>query len=50
MDGPQKQTLDATKVATIPESDPKGRGENARTPRFCVNGASLQFKKEGGEE
>jgi peptide-methionine (R)-S-oxide reductase len=43
MDGPRKESLEASLVSTIPESDPKGRTESARLPRFCVNGASLRF-------
>ena len=45
MDGPRKESVAAALASSIPESDPKGRQENARLPRFCINGAALKFQE-----
>mmetsp|Transcript_25754 Transcript_25754/g.39490 ORF Transcript_25754/g.39490 Transcript_25754/m.39490 type:complete len:213 (+) Transcript_25754:3-641(+) len=45
-DGPKRKEISSKTLATIPDSDPKLQTtnlENARLPRFCVNGASLRF-------
>ena len=44
MDGPRKENVDVALVSSIPASDPKGRQENSRLPRFCINGAALKFE------
>lgn len=50
MDGPQKKSVDAELLESIPESDPKGRNnEFSPLPRFCVNGASLRFTESGSD-
>mmetsp|Transcript_23584 Transcript_23584/g.35160 ORF Transcript_23584/g.35160 Transcript_23584/m.35160 type:complete len:222 (+) Transcript_23584:59-724(+) len=53
-DGPQRGSLDAMELATIPETDPqigyKDQNDSdssfSRMPRYCVNGAALKFEKE----
>ncbi|KAL9191244.1 hypothetical protein ACHAXT_000950 [Thalassiosira profunda] len=52
-DGPTRGSLEATELATVPESDPQigykvqgKEGENSkysRMPRYCVNGAGLMM-------
>jgi hypothetical protein len=43
MDGPSKTTFDEDLVQTIPEGDLKSPSNPSRLPRYCINGASLQF-------
>ena len=49
MDGPYEDTIDATLLQTRPDSDPISRQQQPsqkRLPRFCVNGACLDFTDE----
>ena len=50
MDGPRRESVPAVLASGIPESDPKGRQENSRLPRFCINGAALKFQESKNEE
>lgn len=45
MDGPKRISLSPEQLDNIPDSDPKGRigGPGERLPRFCVNGAAMNF-------
>ena len=46
MDGPMRSSVnDQQLLSSIPESDPKGRNDSSRLPRFCINGAALKFVK-----
>ena len=55
-DGPQRGKLDAEELATVPEIDPDigykaqvndvggEKSKFSRMPRYCINGAALQFE------
>jgi peptide-methionine (R)-S-oxide reductase len=45
MDGPTVSSVPSEVLSNAPETDPRGRGESARLPRYCVNGASLRFSE-----
>lgn len=53
-DGPQRGSLDAIELASVPETDPQigykvqndVNSSFSRMPRYCVNGAALKFEKE----
>lgn len=53
-DGPQRGSLDAMELASVPETDPQigykvqndVNSSFSRMPRYCVNGAALKFEKE----
>ena len=53
-DGPQRGSLDAMELASVPETDPQigykvqndSDSSFSRMPRYCVNGAALKFEKE----
>lgn len=47
LDGPLPDKVPKKLLQSAPPSDPRGRRENGYLPRFCVNGASLQFEKRG---
>jgi peptide-methionine (R)-S-oxide reductase len=44
LDGPNPTKVEQDVFSSSPESDPRGKNPNA-LPRFCVNGASLNFNK-----
>lgn len=46
LDGPRPESVPQSLLENSPESDPRSRRENARLPRFCVNGASLRVQTE----
>jgi len=50
LDGPLPKKVPKEFVETAPPSDPRGRRADGYLPRFCVNGASLQFEKKGDGE
>ena len=43
LDGPKPETVEQELLQAAPPSDPRGR-VNTYLPRFCVNGASLDFE------
>lgn len=45
LDGPKQDSVPEYFLNNSPESDPRGRSENSRLPRFCINGASLRVKE-----
>jgi peptide-methionine (R)-S-oxide reductase len=45
LDGPRPESVPENLLSSRPDSDPRGRN-NARLPRFCVNGASLMVQDE----
>jgi peptide-methionine (R)-S-oxide reductase len=45
MDGPKQSDVPQGLLGSSPASDPRSKRENARLPRFCVNGASLRVKE-----
>lgn len=46
LDGPRPGSVSQDLLETSPPSDPRSsRGDDARLPRFCVNGASLRVKE-----
>ena len=52
-DGPTRGKLDTKELETVPETDPdigykdqsNASGEFSRMPRYCINGAALQFEE-----
>ena len=45
LDGPRMSDVEQDLLRDSPESDPRGRSENSRLPRFCVNGAALTLNE-----
>lgn len=43
LDGPRPSSIDAAVLENSPSSDPRGR-TNTYLPRFCINGAALNFQ------
>lgn len=43
LDGPKSGDVPNEILGNSPSSDPRGKLENGRLPRFCVNGASLRL-------
>jgi len=41
LDGPRETDVPQDLLAASPASDPRGKSQNGRLPRFCINGASL---------
>lgn len=48
MDGPTVLSVPSEVLSNAPETDPRGRSESARLPRYCINGASLRFSESNG--
>jgi len=42
LDGPRQTDVPQELLEASPASDPRSKRENARLPRFCINGASLK--------
>jgi peptide-methionine (R)-S-oxide reductase len=45
LDGPKMSDVEQQLLQESPESDPRGRSENSRLPRFCINGAALKLNQ-----
>jgi len=45
LDGPRPASVPASVLEQAPASDPRGRADNAPLPRYCINGAALNYKE-----
>ncbi len=45
LDGPRPTDVPQDILRSSPPSDPRGKLDNARLPRFCINGASLRVSE-----
>lgn len=44
LDGPRPAAVPSDLLRDSPASDPRGGTENARLPRYCINGAALNYR------